>query len=142
MKIEQFFKHTQLIPFYSSRGIELNDEFENKPEFSYILSEGDEFIAAITCSKIDSIYTIEAIAVKQQYERRKYGTKLLQYVIKIIQSLGSNKVYLNAKNTEFFVKNGFIVIKNDDVPEDLYSYCYNCQNYNKKCFPKTMRFQY
>ena len=142
MKIEQFFKHTQLIPFYSSRGIEFNDEFENKPEFSYILSEGNESIAAITCSKIDSIYTIEAIAVKQQYERRKYGTKLLQYVIKIIQSLGSNKVYLNAKNTEFFVKNGFIVIKNDDVPKDLYSYCYNCLNYNKNCFLKTMRFQY
>ena len=52
MNIIEYKNHNELIPFYASRGIEVSEEFENPPVFSYIIEENGNLVAAITCSEI------------------------------------------------------------------------------------------
>lgn len=141
MNIKEFVNHNELIPFYSSRGIEINDSFENNPICSFVIEKNNVIIAAITCSKIDDTYIIEAIAVDEKYERQKIGTKLTRYLIEFIKNMNGEEIILNAKDTVFFEKNDFIVIDRNEVPFDAYSYCFECPDYQKKCFPKIMKYK-
>ena len=139
MNITKFINHNELIPFYSERGIEISDSFENDPDFSFIIEDNKKIIAAITCSKIDNTYIIEAIAVDEKYERQRLGTKLIQHSIELIKSIGGEEIILNAKNPLFFEKNNFKTIDKTEVPVNAYSYCFECPDYQKNCFPKIMK---
>ena len=141
MDIQVYQNHNELIPFYFSRGIEIADEFENQPALSYIIKESNEIIAAITCSKVDDVYVVEAIAVSEKFERRGIGTCILKYVLKKLVSLKAEEIILNAKNTTFFEKNGFTVVDRQNVPVDAYSYCFECECFGVSCFPKIMKYQ-
>lgn len=140
MNIVEYKDHNSLIPFYLSRGIEISKEFENPPIFSYIIEENGNLIAAVTCSKIDNTYIIEAIAVSEQYQRKHIGTKLLNFTTNKLKELGATNIILNAKNTILFEKNGFTIISKDEVPVDSYSYCFECPDYQVNCFPKIMQY--
>jgi N-acetylglutamate synthase-like GNAT family acetyltransferase len=142
-KIQIYEKHDELIPFYSARGIEIADSFENAPFLSYVIKEDNELIAAVTCSEVSNVYIIEAIAVNEKQERRGVGTRLLKYVLKELQQRNqSQKIILNAKNTAFFQKNGFVVVTNsEDVPSKANDYCRNCDCYGITCFPKIMKLE-
>lgn len=139
MNIIECIEHDKLLPFYIRRGIELIDKFENDPFLSYVIEDNKQIIAAITCSKIDNAYVIEAIAVDEKYERNYIGTKLLNFMIDKLILLGDN-IILNAKNPVFFEKNSFVIVSRDEVPVDAYSYCFECSDYNVNCFPKIMKF--
>lgn len=141
MDIQIYQNHNKLIPFYSLRGIEIADEFENEPVLSYVIKENNEIIAAVTCSKVGIVYIIEAIAVNKKSERKGLGTQLLKYVLKKLEAVGAKEIILNAKNTAFFEKNGFVVISRHNVPVDAYAYCFECPNFEVNCFPKIMKFQ-
>ena len=47
-------------------------------------------------------------------------------------------IHINAKNTAFFEKNGFVLADRNAVPKSAYSYCADCEDYGIKCFPKIM----
>lgn len=140
MNIVECKNHNSLIPFYLSRGIELSEEFENPPVFSYIVEENGNLIAAVTCSEVESTFIIEAIAVSEQYERQHIGTELLNFTINKLQAMSANNIILNAKNPILFEKNGFTIISRDEVPVDSYSYCFECPDYQVNCFPNIMKY--
>lgn len=140
MNIIECIEHDKLIPFYIRRGIELIDKFENEPFLSYVIEDNENIVAAITCSKVDNTYVIEAIAVDEKYERNYIGTKLLNFMIEKLNFREEKNIILNAKKTIFFEKSGFVVIGRDEVPVDAYSYCFECLDYNVNCFPKIMKF--
>ncbi len=140
MNIVEYKDHNILIPFYLSRGIEVSEEFENPPIFSYIIEENGNLIAAVTCSEVDGTFIIEAIAVSEQYERQHIGTELLNFTINKLKAINVNNIILNAKNPILFEKNGFVVISKDEVPVDAYSYCFECPDYQVNCFPKIMKY--
>lgn len=72
LEIAEYMEHDELVPFYVSRGLEISEgNFENPPIFSYLIKENENFVGAITCSKLENIFIIEAIAVKEEYERKK-----------------------------------------------------------------------
>lgn len=140
MNIIEEKNHNHLIPFYSYRGIELSEEFENPIVFSYVIKEHDKLIAAVTCSKVQETFIIEAIAVDEQYEGKHIGTDLLNFTINKLKMMNAGNIILNAKNTILFEKNGFAVIDKEEVPVDSYSYCFECPDYQVNCFPKIMKY--
>ncbi len=140
MNIIEYKNHNSLISFYLSRGIEISEGFENPPIFSYIALDDDILVAAITCSKVDDTFIIEAIAVSERYERQKIGTKILNFAINKLDSMNAKNIILNAKNPVLFEKNGFVIINRDEVPIDVYSYCFECPNYKVSCFPQIMKY--
>lgn len=140
MNIIEYKDHNSLIPFYLSRGLEISEEFENSPIFSYIVEEDNNLIAAVTCSVVNRTYIIEAIAVSEMYEGQHIGTELLNFVISKLKKMNVDSIILNAKNTILFEKNGFVIIDREDAPIDAYSYCFECPDYQVKCFPKIMKY--
>ena len=141
MKILENYDHESLIPFYTKRGIEELTNFPNPPVFSYIIKNRDELIGAVTCSKADDTYILEAIAICETHTGKKIGSKLLKQVIKKLKSIKARRVVINAKNTSFFEKNGFILIDKNKAPVSSYKYCENCRDYGVKCFPKIMEYR-
>ena len=56
VKIEKYNNYKDLIPFYISRGLEIEEDFDNKPVLSLVMKNNNEMIGAATCSKIDEDY--------------------------------------------------------------------------------------
>ena len=140
MDIVEYKDHDNLISFYSSRGIEELEKFENPVVFSYIIKENSNLIAAVTCTRIDDTFIIETIAVGEAYERQNIGTKLLGFALDKLASMNADNIILNTKNPVFFEKNGFTIINNDEVPVGAYSFCFECPDYQVNCFPKVMKY--
>jgi N-acetylglutamate synthase-like GNAT family acetyltransferase len=142
IKIEEYFKHDNLVDLYISRDIEFDDnkEYQNKPIFSYIAIVDDKIIGAATCCKDaneDKYYILDDIVVLPEFEGQGIGTKLLNVVLNRISQLGGSEVYIIAKVPDFFAKNGFKEIKREEAPD--FSVCFTCDKYQKKCFPKVMK---
>ena len=140
MEIIEYKDHEKLIPFYSKRGIEELTDYPNPPVFSYVVTDGGNFIGAATCSKKDEFYILEAIAVAEDYTSKGIGSQLLGVVLGRLKELGAKDVILNAKDTRVFEKNGFVVSDRKNVPETAYNYCVGCEDYGVKCFPKIMKY--
>lgn len=138
MRIEKFKNYKDLIPFYKLRGLEIEDDFDNKPVFSLVMKNNNEIIGAATCSKIYEDYIIEAIAISENEIRKGYGKLLLKDVLNEIELLNGNNVFLVAKEIEFFEKNGFITIDRKNAPD--FSYCFVCPKYKVSCFPQVMKY--
>lgn len=131
--------HEDLISFYSKRGIEELTDYPNPPIFSYIVIDGKNLVGAATCSKAEDFYILEAIAIAENYTGRGIGSILLNHVFDQLRNIGAKDVIINAKDTRFFEKNGFQVYDKSNVPTTAYSYCANCEDYGKICFPKIMK---
>ena len=95
-------------------------------------------ICAATCSSTNGFYILEAIAIEEGYTGKKIGSQLLKKVFERLQSIGAESVIINAKNTAFFEKNGFVLSDRSAVPESAYSYCAGCEDYGINCFPNIM----
>ena len=130
-----------LIPFFLERGIEgIENGFENEPIISFKIEENGELIAASTCSKVDDVYIVEAVAVRKDLERRGIGSRILRHTIYQLMEMGAKNILVNSKIPRFFSKNGFIRTCPKDIPKDVYSYCFDCESYQKDCFPVIMNF--
>lgn len=139
MNIEKYNNHQELIPFYVARGLEIEEEFENTPIFSLIMKDEDNMIGAVTCSKIDESFVIEAIVIVEEYQNKGYGRELLEKAINEIKNIGEGNIYLVAKNTVFFEKNNFEIIDREEAPS--FAFCFVCPQYQIKCFPQAMKYQ-
>ena len=133
--------HASLISFYSKRGIEELTDYPNAPILSYKVVDGDKLVGAATCSKVDGVYILEAIAIEEKYTGKGVGSALLNVVLQKLKEMGAKDIVINAKDTRFFVKNGFNIADRNDVPITAYSYCLNCGEYGKTCFPKIMKYK-
>lgn len=138
MEIVELADHNILIPFYSRRGIEELDSYPNEPILSYIVVDNNKLIGAATCSAAGGFYILEAIAIEEGYTGKNIGSLLIKRVFERLQSMGAKSVVINAKNTAFFEKNGFVLSDRNSVPKSAYSYCADCEDFGIKCFPKIM----
>ena len=138
MIIEKYDNYKDLIPFYISRGLEFEDDFDNKSVFSLILKNNDEMIGAATYTKMNEDYIIEAIAITENETKKGYGKQLLTKVLNEIKLLNGTDIYLVAKEPIFFKKNGFIEIDESKAPS--FSCCFMCPDYKITCFPIVMKY--
>lgn len=140
MKIENYDNHNNLIYFYQENGLEFDEKFNYiaSPLFSYVIKYKEKIIGAITCSKINNNFIIEAIAVNQNYRNNGLGKKLVIKAINKIKLFDGNIIYLNSKEPLFFEKLGF---EYEQEKIDFFESCLDCPKYNITCFPKVMKYQ-
>ena len=138
MVIEKYDNYKDLIPFYISRGLEFEDDFENKLVFSLIMKDDASMIGAATYSKMDEDYIVEAIAISEDEIQKGYGKQLLAKVLEEIKLLNGENIYLVAKEPIFFKKNGFEEIDQNKAPD--FSCCFACPDYKVSCFPIVMKY--
>ena len=139
MIIKEFYKHEQLVDFYISRGIEFNDDkqYFHPPIFSYIAQIDGDFVGAITICKENDDFILDEVAVIPEKQGQGVCTALVNASIdKIIRQYSERKIYLVAKKSNIFKNMGFEIIQREDAPS--FSECFNCPDFQKKCFPKIM----
>lgn len=139
MIIEEFFNHEELIDFYMSRGLEFgeNKQYYCKSLFTYVAIENNTIIGAITIGVEKKYFVLDSIVVNSNYEKKGVGTKLYNIALDRIRKENPNaKIYLIAKNAEFFLNKGFKIIGREDAP--AFSDCFNCPDFQKICKPEIM----
>lgn len=140
MIIKNYNTHSDLIGFYKENGLEFDGDFNyiSSPQFSYVIQDKEEIIGAITCSKIDNNFIIEAVAVNEKYRKSGLGKKLVIRAINKMKQLDGKIIYLNSKEPLFFEKLGF---KYEQGKVNFFENCLNCPEYNITCFPMAMKYQ-
>lgn len=140
MQIKSYDNHIDLIGFYKENGLEFDEDFNyiSSPLFSYVIQDKGEIIGAITCSKIDNNFIIEAVAVNEKYRKSGMGKKLVIRAINKMKQLDGKIIYLNSKEPLFFGKLGF---KYEQGKVNFFENCLNCPEYNITCFPRVMKYQ-
>lgn len=139
MKIEEFYNHNDLIDFYMTRGLEFGEDkqYYCKSLFTYVAIINNVIIGAITIGIEKEYFVLDSIVVDSNYEKKGIGTKLYNIAIERIKKENPNaKIYLIAKNAEFFLNKGFKIIRREEAPE--FSDCFNCPDFQKTCKPKIM----
>ena len=141
MLIKNYNTHSDLIGFYKENGLEFDGDFNyiSSPQFSYVIQDKEEIIGAITCSKIDNNFIIEAVAVNEKYRKSGLGKKLVIKAINKTKQLDGKIIYLNSKEPLFFEKLGF---KYEQEKVNFFENCLNCPEYNITCFPRAMKYQF
>ncbi len=79
---------------------------------------------------------VKTFAISKPYQGRGVGKYLMDNMIDELREWGATKVYLNAKEPDFYEKVGFVE-SDIDVKNIRYD-CGDCDHLNKSCFPKTM----
>lgn len=136
--ISEITNHKCLIEFYLNCGIEFqSDEYVGIPVFSYLVGSIDNIIAAVTVTNQNANIIIDDLAVHKDYRHKGYGKMLLNKSLERIVSIGDiQQVYVITKEPKFFGKFGFIPIQRKDAPD--FSICFQCDQYQRKCFPVAM----
>lgn len=98
--------------------------------------ENEALIGGIALAKREGEYIIDGIAVEPLYRKLKLGKILLEKAVHEVKSLGGRKIFLVARAPEFFRKQGFITIPEEDAPN--FFECGSCPQYGKSCFPEVM----
>lgn len=139
MKIEESYNHVDLIVFYISRDLEFSgkEQYLNRVAFSYVAKSNGELVGAITVGIKGEDMILDAVAVAPKYENQGIGTELYNIAIdRIRNQYGDRKIYLVAKNIDFFKHKGWAVISQEEAPS--FSDCFTCPEYKKTCFPEIM----
>ena len=102
----------------------------------YVVEKGDQLIGGAEVMLQDGEYTF-SIALNDDFKKIGIGTSLSQMVVNKIQSLGAERILIQAKTPEYWAKFGFVeIIDLKDVPKTFR--CDNCPQYGTDCFPKIM----
>lgn len=139
MEIKEIKNHENLVDFYIARGIEFNDDkqYFHPPVFSYIAEIDGNFVGAITICKENNDFILDEVAVVPEKEKQGICRALVNASIdRITKEYGERKLYLVAKNADVFKNMGFNIIQREDAPS--FSECFDCPDFQKKCFPKIM----
>ena len=102
-------------PLGGRRGTEI-DDLENKSFHRAIVDEGNNIFGVGRIHFIDNIAQIRYMAIKKEFSKRGYGSKLIDALEEIAQSNKIKKIFLNSRinATTFYEKNGYKKINEVD----------------------------
>ena len=112
---EEYFKLRWLLlrrPLGGKRGSEI-DDLEKKSFHAAIKDKNQIFFGVGRIHFIDAISQIRYMAIKKEYSRQGYGSKLIKYLEDISYKHGIQKVFLNSRvnAVNFYKKNGYRVVE-------------------------------
>lgn len=138
--IRKSLDYKKLLPLFKEAGLDVELD-EQDPEgllmcFEVVEKNSNEIIGASSIIKNKDTYQIKTFAISKPYQGRGVGRYLMDNMVDELREWGATKVYLNAKEPDFYEKVGFVE-SDIDVKNIRYD-CGDCDHLNKSCFPKTM----
>lgn len=78
---------------------------------------------------------MRALAVLENYQGKKIGTKLIKVCIKEAKDINIDKItaLTVAENVDFFSKFGFLEVKKSKLPQKIWQECINCPRFPAEC---------
>lgn len=138
--IRKSLDYKKLLPLFKEAGLDVELDEQN-PEgllmcFELFDKKSNEVVGASSIIRNKDIYQIKTFAISKPYQGRGVEKYLMDNMIDELREWGATKVYLNAKEPDFYEKVGFVE-SDIDVKNIRYD-CGDCDHLNKSCFPKTM----
>ncbi|MFR7350380.1 GNAT family N-acetyltransferase [Peptoniphilus sp.] len=138
--IRKSLNYKKLLPLFKEAGLDVElDEPDPKGLlmcFELFDKKSNEVVGASSIIRNKDIYQIKTFAISKPYQGRGVGRYLMDSMVDELREWGAKKVYLNAKEPDFYEKVGFVE-SDIDVKDIMYD-CGECDHLNKSCFPKTM----
>lgn len=123
-----------MIDEYAKKGIVLprtlssiNQHLDNM----YVVKDTNQVIGVAGLHVIGSdIAEIRSLVVKQNYQNKGIGRKLVNHIIKESSNFGIKRLISLTYQVEFFNKSGFNIIEKENLPEKVWIDCINCPKFN------------
>ncbi|MCX7832493.1 MAG: N-acetyltransferase [Actinobacteria bacterium] len=122
-----------LLDYFSKKELllprSLSDLYENIRDF-IVAEEDGEIVGCIALHIVwEDLAEVRSLAVKENRQNKKIGTRLLQEAIKEAEKLGVRKIFTLTYSPEFFEKQGFKRTKKNDLPQKIWKDCLNCTHF-------------
>lgn len=133
MEFSEIAEHNSLIGFYRQNGLEVSDDIaaEDGAVYSIAAEINGNTVAAATLSHRFGVYILDYIAVDESLRRTGAGTKAVLLIRQRAKALGADRLYITAKNPEFFKASGFREGSPDGV--DMNADCIGCPQFEAHC---------
>ncbi len=135
--------YEKLVKFFVENRLEFDGDEEVDTDiikcFEIVHGNDEHLTGAAVLAKREGQYIIDGIAVDAPYRKLKVGKILLNKVVETVRELGGDALYLVARAPEFFRKNGFKTINEDEAPN--FFECRYCPQYLVDCHPEVMKLE-
>ena len=138
MELFETIDHNSLCEFYRQNGLEVSDDIlvDDGAVFSIKCVEGGKTVSAATLSYRFKVFILDYVAVEPDYRKRGLGERAVTAVKVKAKELGAKKLFITAKNPEFFKRIGFLEGSPDGV--DMNADCLGCPEFNNGCKKQPM----
>ncbi|MCM8785867.1 MAG: N-acetyltransferase [Candidatus Omnitrophica bacterium] len=111
--------------------LSINQIYERIRDFSIIEKNGK----IIGCGALKIVWKdlaeIRSIAIKKQFQKKGYGKRIVEELLKEAEQLKIKKVFVLTNKPEFFSKLGFEKISKQKLPHKIWVDCINCPKFPK-----------
>ncbi len=125
--------HNGLIPFYKDNGLEVSDDIvrDDGAVYSIKYIVDGTVVSAATLSHRFGVYILDYVAVDPRHRRKGFGETAVRTVTEKAKALGADKLYITARNPEFFGRLGF----KEGSPQgvDMNADCIGCPQFGNGC---------
>ncbi|HOP75663.1 MAG TPA: N-acetyltransferase [Bacillota bacterium] len=122
-----------LINDFAEKGVMLarsrNTLYETIREFMVVEDEGKVVGAGALHIIWEDLAEIRALAIRNEYQRKGIGKKLIDELIKEAIELGIHKVFALTYQVDFFRGCGFQEVSKDEMPHKVWKECINCPKF-------------
>ncbi len=107
----------------------LNDIYENVRDF-WVIKDNDILVGCCALHIVwDNISEIKSLAVKEKYQKKELGAKMVKRCIKEARHLKISRVFALTYVPKFFEKLKFKQGKKEQMPHKIWSECINCPHF-------------
>ncbi len=98
---------------------------------NYVVAEDHGKIVGCSTLEItwDALVEIRSLAIKEGYQGRGIGSKLVDLLMQDAKSLGAKKVFALTYKPKFFERFGFKVIDKQSLPHKVWTICIDCDRF-------------
>jgi len=106
----------------------LSELYDNLRDY-YVFQEEDQGPIIGTCAmhiSWEDLAEIRSLVVREEYNRRGFGTKLIEACLSEAISLGIYRIFALTYKPDFFRKFGFQVVDKAALPHKIWADCVRC----------------
>jgi len=106
----------------------LSELYDNLRDYYVYQEEGQDRIIGTCAMHIcwEDLAEIRSLVVREEYNRRGIGTKLIEACLSEAISLGLFRIFALTYKPKFFLKFGFKVVDKSALPHKIWADCLKC----------------
>ena len=123
----------ELVNDFAKQGLMLPksqiDLYESIRDFFVV--EIDNKVVACGALKVflDDLAEIRSLATNKDFQKMGLGKMITQKLLDDAKELGIKKVFTLSYQVDFFKKQGFTLIKKEELPQKIWRDCYKCPQF-------------
>ena len=105
------------------------DLYESIRDFFVV--EVDSKVVACGALKVflDDLAEIRSLATNKEFQKMGLGKMIVEKLLDDAKCLGIKKVFTLSYQVDFFKKQGFTLIKKEELPQKIWRDCYKCPKF-------------